>query len=102
MILCRLSISARLRLRTFENERPLPIKIDIIACSVIDPPGVIDPVYLRSPDVAASRSCRIAPDDFGLAGLEASDGFGACDADVRPGRGQKVVVAVAGVDDEGV
>lgn len=89
-------------LRTLENKRPLSIQIDVITCSVVDPPRVIDPVHFRSPDIAASRGCRVAPDDFGLAGLEASDGFGACDADVRPGRGQKVVVAVAGVDDEGV
>lgn len=89
-------------IQTLEDERPLSIEIDVVACGVVDPPGIVDPVHLRSPDVAASRSGLVRPDHFGLASLETADGFGACDADVGPGRGQEVVVAVARVDDEGI
>ena len=71
-----------LKVRTFEDERPLSVEIDVVACGVVDPPCVIDPVDFRSPDVAASRSCLVGPDDFGLAGLQTADGFGTCDADV--------------------
>jgi len=69
-------------LQTFQDERLLSVKINVVARSVVDPPRVIDPVHLRSPHVTASRRCLVAPDDFGLAGLQAADGFGACDADV--------------------
>ena len=77
-----LSFLGRTGLRTLKDERPLSIEVDVVACGVVDPPGVVDPVHLRSPDVAASRSCLVAPNDFGLAGFQTADGLGACDADV--------------------
>lgn len=79
-LLC--SVAARVERRTFEDERPLSVEVDVVTCGVVDPPRIVDPVHLRSPDVAASRSCLVGPDDFGLAGLQAADGFGTCDADV--------------------
>ena len=68
--------------RTFEDERPLSIEVNVVTCGVVDPPRIVDPVHLRSPDITASRSCLVGPDDFGLAGLQTADGFGTCDADV--------------------
>ena len=87
-------------LRTLEDVRLLPVEVDIVACGVVDPPRVVDPVHLWCPDVAASRSCLVAPDDFGLSVLESTNGLGACDSDVGPGCGQEVVVSIAGVGDE--
>ena len=76
------SVVDRVEVRTFEDERPLSIEVNVVTCGVVDPPRIVDPVHLRSPDITASRSCLVGPDDFGLASLQAADGFGTCDADV--------------------
>lgn len=86
--------------RTLQDEGSLSIEVDVVACCVVDPPRVVDPVHFGRPDVAATGSCLVGPDDFGLSGLQAADGLGSCDADVRPCGGQEIVVAIARVDDE--
>lgn len=78
----------------------MAIEIDVVACCVVDPPRIVDPVHFGRPDVAATGSCLVGPDDFRLSGLQTADGLGSCEADVRPCGGQEIVVAIARVNDE--
>lgn len=42
--------------------------------SIVQPPGVIDPLDLRCPKVARAAGGAVGPDDFGFAALEAAEG----------------------------
>lgn len=53
-----------------------------------------DLVHLRRPDVAAATGRRIRPDDSRRRSLEAGNGSGPCDLDIRLGRRRQVIVPV--------
>lgn len=82
--------------------KPLVIEIRRASSGKIEVPSISQPLYLRGPDITAAVGCGRLVDYLCRSSLEAFDSRGARDAHRVPFCGQKVIVPIARLGDEGI